>query len=160
MKQSAWSRSFISVLVGCCILGCDRPAAEDSGGIPETSAVEAISPTDVEIDWREGETGDGTWMIAWRPTVPVPPVSEPFSVEVRVSKADGSPPGDGIEVFFDAEMPHHGHGMNVVPRVTRRGDVWLVEGILMHMPGRWELSIDVIDGDETERSQWTVQLAR
>jgi hypothetical protein len=30
----------------------------------------------------------------------------------------------------------------------------------MHMPGRWELSIDVINGDETERSQWTVQLER
>ncbi|MDE0890344.1 MAG: hypothetical protein OSA40_12910 [Phycisphaerales bacterium] len=160
MIQFAWPRTFISVFVGACILGCDRPVAEESGGIPETPAVDAVSPTDVGVDWQEGETGDGTWTIAWRPTVPVPPVSEPFSVEIRVTKADGSPPGNGIEIFLDAEMPHHGHGMNVVPRVTRRGDDWLVEGILMHMPGRWELSIDVIGEDETERSQWTVQLAR
>jgi hypothetical protein len=43
-------------------------------------------------------------------------------------------------------MPHHGHGMNVAPTVTRRSDGrWLVEGALFHMPGYWEVHLDRVD---------------
>lgn len=158
MKQSACVPWLMAGWVGSSVLlGCDRPVAEAPVETSE-AMVDGVAPGDIE--WQEGVSGDGTWMVAWRPLVLNLPVSEPFSAEIRLARADGSPTDAGIKVFLDAEMPHHGHGMNVVPRVTRRGDVWLVEGILMHMPGRWELSIDVIDGDETERSQWTVQLER
>lgn len=51
-------------------------------------------------------------------------------------------------------MPHHGHGMAVEP-VTRRIDsmpgVFEVTGMMFHMPGEWELYIDIIDGPYTER---------
>ena len=160
MTPLDWFRSLAAVLAGACILGCDRPGAETAAEASESAGVQVAVPIDAGIDWQAGVTGDGTWMVSWRPTVPIPPVSEPFSVEVRIAATDGSPTGGDVEILFDAEMPHHGHGMNVIPRVTRRGEDWLVEGILMHMPGRWELSIDVICEDETERSQWTVQLER
>ena len=41
-------------------------------------------------------------------------------------------------------------------RRADRADGWLVEGILLHMPGRWEASVDVAVDGEIERAQWTI----
>jgi cytochrome c peroxidase len=47
----------------------------------------------------------------------------------------------------DAHMPAHRHGMNYAPKVTALGPGrWRAEGLLFHMPGRWEL-VFVVDGD-------------
>jgi hypothetical protein len=48
--------------------------------------------------------------------------------------------------------------MNRVPEVTRAGDGFLVGGMLFHMPGRWELYLDVTEGALTERAQLEVLL--
>lgn len=51
-------------------------------------------------------------------------------------------------------MPHHGHGMTVEP-VVRRLDstpaVFDVSGMMFHMPGEWEVYIDIVDGPYSER---------
>ena len=166
MNDWRWRALWIAMPVGACLAGCDQTVGDESSGTSASAGVEVRADTDTDADagagveWQERLSGDGTWLVAWRPTVATLPVSEPFSVEVRVVDANGARPDGGIEIFLDAEMPHHGHGMNVVPRVTERDESWLVEGVLMHMPGRWELSVDVIGEDETERAQWTVQLER
>jgi hypothetical protein len=48
----------------------------------------------------------------------------------------------------DATMPEHRHGMNYTPQVSRAGDQqFRADGLLMHMPGRWQMSFDLrIDG--------------
>ena len=162
MNDWRWRALWIAMPVGACLAGCDQTVGDESSGTSASAGVEVRTDTDADagVEWQERLSGDGTWLVAWRPTVATLPVSEPFSVEVRVVDANGARPDGGIEIFLDAEMPHHGHGMNVVPRVTERDESWLVEGVLMHMPGRWELSVDVIGEDETERAQWTVQLER
>jgi hypothetical protein len=49
-------------------------------------------------------------------------------------------------------MPAHRHGMNYQPRVTaRERGVYVAEGLLFHMPGRWQLLFDVDRGGRTER---------
>ena len=56
-------------------------------------------------------------------------------------------------------MPEHGHGMNRVPKVAPRPDGGFhAEGLLFHMPGRWELYFDVTQGAVTERAQTDVFL--
>ena len=52
----------------------------------------------------------------------------------------------------DATMPEHRHGMNYTPLVSRAGEQQFhADGLLMHMPGRWQMSFDLrIDG-KTER---------
>jgi cytochrome c peroxidase len=41
-------------------------------------------------------------------------------------------------------MPEHGHGMNRVPLITKIGDgEFLVQGMLFHMSGRWDLIVNV-----------------
>ena len=52
----------------------------------------------------------------------------------------------------DAVMPEHRHGMNYRASVSPRGDGrFLAEGLLFHMPGRWQLVFDVETSGGTER---------
>ena len=111
-----------------------------------------------EIAWRRGASADGNWEILWRPRAEPIPALDPFAVEVRVTDGDGGEVESDVSVLVDASMPHHGHGMNVTPRITRTEDGWLAEGMLFHMPGRWEFVIDVLRDGEVERAQWTVEL--
>jgi hypothetical protein len=47
---------------------------------------------------------------------------------------------------FDATMPAHRHGMNMVASPTRfTRDSWVVRDLLLHMPGEWVMTFDVTD---------------
>lgn len=81
-------------------------------------------------------------------------------------KVDGAPIAVGrlfaIEVALcpvgtvlrrvDATMPEHRHGMNYRPSLKPLGDGrWRVEGLMFHMPGQWEMQLDVQVAERTER---------
>jgi hypothetical protein len=55
-------------------------------------------------------------------------------------------------------MPAHFHGMNRVAKMSRAGSAWKAEGLVFHMPGHWELYIDITQGGSTERAQIDVDL--
>ena len=62
----------------------------------------------------------------------------------------GRSPGTGLSV--DATMPAHGHGMNYKAAVREVGEGrYRAEGLLFHMPGRWQLVFDVRTADKGER---------
>jgi hypothetical protein len=53
--------------------------------------------------------------------------------------------------------------MNLVPTVTRAGsangdELLVAAGMLLHMPGRWVLSLDVGEGGIVERTQWFIDV--
>lgn len=55
-----------------------------------------------------------------------------------------------MSLDFDAAMPGHGHGMYTRPRSTPVGPrEFRVDGIKLHMPGRWLLSFRVTCDDTT-----------
>jgi hypothetical protein len=67
------------------------------------------------------------------------PLAQPFSILVTIC-SDAAVK----DLRVDAVMPAHQHGLNYTPKVTALGDgVFQVEGILFHMPGLWELQVDV-----------------
>jgi len=74
--------------------------------------------------------------------------------------APGSPdaPRGDLELSVDAAMPEHGHGMNRVPRIETGDGHFRAEGLLFHMPGKWELYFDVTQGAVTERAQTIILL--
>jgi hypothetical protein len=80
--------------------------------------------------------------------VPAPiEVGRHFVVEVIVC---ATPASQGLRV--DATMPEHRHGMNYRPTVAATGaGHYRAEGLLFHMPGRWQLLFDVEHGGRTER---------
>ena len=81
--------------------------------------------------------GEG-WQIAWR-AAPTPiPVGKHFALDIALCPPAGLALPDTLRV--DAMMPEHRHGMNYRPGVSARGPgQFRAEGLMFHMPGRWEL---------------------
>ncbi len=80
-------------------------------------------------------------------------VGRHFAIEVQLC------PASAMLARADASMPEHRHGMNYRPSVKPLGDGrWRVEGLMFHMPGRWELQFDVQAGDRSERLLDTITL--
>jgi len=73
-----------------------------------------------------------------------PEVGKFFSVDVGACAKSGPPPRT---LQVDAHMPEHRHGMNYKPEVKRLAPGrWRAEGLMFHMPGKWEF-IFVVDGE-------------
>ncbi len=81
---------------------------------------------------------------------PAPAVGRHFSLLFAVC-ARGAPAAPEA-VSVDARMPAHGHGMNYRPGISALGDGrYRADGLMFHMPGRWELEFAVREGGRTER---------
>ncbi|MDH4095985.1 MAG: FixH family protein [Betaproteobacteria bacterium] len=66
------------------------------------------------------------------------------------------PPKD---VRVDAWMPDHRHGMNYRPSIAPLGDGrYRADGLLFHMPGRWEFLFEVRGAGGTERFEHSVRV--
>ena len=73
-----------------------------------------------------------------------PQVGSFFSIDAAACAKAGPPPRS---LKVDAHMPAHRHGMNYSPKVTALGPGrWRAEGLMLHMPGKWEL-VFVVDGE-------------
>lgn len=91
-----------------------------------------------------------TLALAYRP-VPAPVVvGRHFAVEAVACAKGGAPVPAALRV--DAQMPEHRHGMNYRAQVQPQGPGrWRAEGLLFHMPGRWQFVFDVESGGRRER---------
>lgn len=77
-------------------------------------------------------------------------VGSHFSLEVIVCAKAGGGAVEGLQV--DAFMPEHRHGMNYRPAAKALGGGrYQIEGLMFHMPGRWDLHFDVTSGGRSER---------
>jgi len=88
--------------------------------------------------------------IAWRP-VPAPiATGKPFAVEFEVCPRGAQREIGRITV--DATMPDHRHGMNYRPTLSAQsGGVMRADGLVFHMPGRWQLIFDVQVSGQAQR---------
>jgi hypothetical protein len=69
-------------------------------------------------------------------------VGEHFAIDALVCAKGQSAAPSGLRV--DATMPEHRHGMNYRATVAAKGGGrYVAEGLLFHMPGRWQLLFDV-----------------
>jgi hypothetical protein len=83
-----------------------------------------------------------------------------FALEVNVFRdAKLQQPAAGTTIEVDAGMPAHHHGMNLSARIEPVSDGrFRVSGMLFHMPGQWEIYIDVIQGAKKERARFAVEV--
>lgn len=89
------------------------------------------------------------YMLAFRSDPLRIETGEPFALVLNVCTKNGKP---AELVAVDAQMPEHRHGMNYRPSVVGgENGRYRAEGLVFHMPGRWELTFDVRAGEETER---------
>ena len=82
-------------------------------------------------------------------------VAKHFSIEVTVCPKAGQPQAEALKV--DAHMPEHRHGMNYAPAVRALGPGrWRAEGLMLHMPGRWEFVFELRAAGATDRLANTI----
>ena len=87
--------------------------------------------------------------IVYRLLPPTLELGRHFAVEAIVCDGGAGPPG---RLRVDAEMPEHRHGMNYRPTVTAEaGGRYRADGLLFHMPGRWELVFEIRAAGRTDR---------
>src|SRR5262249_44553577 len=77
-------------------------------------------------------------------------VAKHFAVDIAVCPKAGQPEPEALKV--DAHMPEHRHGMNYAPTLQALGPGrWRAEGLMFHMPGRWEFLFEVRAAGSTDR---------
>jgi hypothetical protein len=118
-----------------------------------TNAAAESAPLAADTSW-------GTFHVTVSPQPNPIPSNKMFALAIAVSPADnhGQAAAD-TTVAVDARMPAHNHGMNLRPRVTRDGDGrFRADGLLFHMPGTWELYVDVARATEMERATFVIHV--
>jgi len=66
-----------------------------------------------------------------------------------------------LDLRFTARMPEHGHGQNYAPQVSQVAPGrFSIEGVRFHMPGYWEVFLDLVDQESAmlERTQFSLEL--
>jgi len=82
------------------------------------------------------------------PPTPVK-IGEPFTVDILVC-ADQQPETGSLKL--DATMPAHRHGMNYKPEIQPVADnIYRVSGMFFHMPGEWQITVDLLSDDIMQR---------
>lgn len=95
-----------------------------------------------------GRVESGGITVVFRTLPPAIELGRHFAVEALVC-GDGAAP---VLTRVDARMPEHRHGMNYRPTLAAKGGGrYVAEGLLFHMPGRWELSFDLEGGGRRTR---------
>ena len=83
------------------------------------------------------------------------PLNQVFELITRV---EGN--SEIASVRVDAGMPAHGHGMMTEPVTTLQADgSYKTTGMLLSMPGDWEIYFDINNGETIERAQDSITLA-
>lgn len=141
------------LVIGACaaLTACANQKPAERADVQHAPASTQVPAT----GWKSLTSSEGNYIVAYT-TDPAPlPLNEPFSINVTVRSAQQpSRPVENISLDVDGRMPHHRHGMNRQPRIVDHGDgTYLIEGMLFHMPGRWELYFDITRGGITERAQ-------
>ncbi len=162
LRALAASSSIMVVLA----LGCGGTSSDPKPDDPPTqeplAAASERSPAEASLSSgaRSATSADGTYRVAWEPIGGVIPDAEPFAIAIEVARVDGVALAEDVVVLVDAEMPHHGHGMNLIPVVRRgpRTGTFVAEGMLFHMSGAWVVAVDVGENGVSERTQWVIDV--
>lgn len=106
------------------------------------------------------DTSWGTFHVRVAPQPAPIPFNQMFALTIGVFSAkDRAQPAADTTVAVDARMPAHNHGMNLQPRVTALADgTFRADGLLFHMPGTWELYVDVSRAAEMERATFVINV--
>jgi hypothetical protein len=124
-------RALSAALVALAIGSATAEACEIPRGFAPTGRAESAGVT-----------------VIFRTLPPAIELGRHFTVEALVC-GEGAPP---VLTRIDAHMPEHRHGMNYRPTLSAKGDGrYVAEGLLFHMPGRWEFVFDVETGGRRTR---------
>ncbi|MEE9395333.1 MAG: FixH family protein [Planctomycetota bacterium] len=142
------------VLVAVLAMSWILTVAMGCGGKSENEPTTSAATHEAQVATSDG----GAFQVKLK-TLPAPlETNEHFRLTVQITALEGASL-EGIEVTADADMPAHGHGMNTKPITSKTGDgQYEVEGFLFHMPGYWELYVDIMRAGQRERATFSFNL--
>lgn len=86
-----------------------------------------------------------------------PRVGEHFEAFVQVCDPAGAPLD--VAATLDAGMPSHGHGMNYTPVTTQLGGGKAhAKGLMFHMPGEWQVTVNVQTPGGKQRLKYAYEM--
>ncbi|MBX9588447.1 MAG: FixH family protein [Hyphomonadaceae bacterium] len=96
--------------------------------------------------------------IAYRWAPPALKAGQFFTAEVVTCRTRW---GEAVhDIKIDAAMPAHGHGMNYRPSaVAIAPGHYRFTGLMLHMPGTWRITIDLLQGGRHTRLTHEVDLS-
>src|SRR3954462_13634257 len=93
----------------------------------------------------------GRYSVKFRPVPAKIAIGQHFSLEMAVCANGGAPPPESIAV--DPQMPEHRQGMNYKASVKPdAGGRYRADGLMFHMPGRWEIIFELSAAGVTDRA--------
>jgi hypothetical protein len=148
----------------CCGASCRADGATEPV-LPTLPAPSAATDTELQptppIQQRfSSRSRAGTYLITWESIGGPIPLNELFELDVTLMLAGDAPvPVTGAQVYVQASMPQHNHGMLREPqsREVQPGR-YRVEGMLLHMTGYWQISLDVVKNGIAESTDFEVTL--
>ncbi|MCB9637723.1 MAG: FixH family protein [Myxococcales bacterium] len=106
-------------------------------------------------------TKEGTYRITYAPSPDPIPLNENFGLMITVEYADGREmtlPED-LTVKADGFMPEHNHGMLQAPTVQKESSAkYKIEGMKFHMPGKWQLKVEITTNNKTELAEFEIMM--
>ena len=137
------------ILAMCFCLGCGEFGDASSGGRSEP-----LGPG-CTIETPSLESSSGLIVEFSGPTEGIP-LNELFSLNVAVSNFTNP---DQLSILVDATMPAHGHGMLTIVDISALATpgTFQVDQMNLHMPGEWELSALIMDGNTAVQVRTLVQ---
>lgn len=83
------------------------------------------------------------------------PLNEEFDFVFTLMNSERSPITPE-EVFVDAEMPAHEHGMGQTPTVSNTENLYTSAGMLFSMEGDWDIHIYVTEDGAVDQATYSV----
>jgi hypothetical protein len=143
-RKASSNPPLVILLLAVSVAGCQPESYEEI-------SIEITQPI------REAITNEGNHTVRYVPNPSPIPLNEHFTIEVQVTPI--AKDQKTIEIEVDADMPAHGHGINTAPTIRNEGNgKFIVDGILFHMKGDWELYVDILDGPVRERAVFPITL--
>ncbi|GAA5508026.1 hypothetical protein [Novipirellula caenicola] len=146
---------FASLLLVCS--GCQKsePALDGSGIV-----IESVTATPASFPNEVTSNGEAYVLSELDVLEEHIVINKPFSFSFILEEKSGRfPVDDEFTVNCEAVMPAHNHGMNYEPEIAiLKGGMVTVKGMVFHMPGEWQVHVDVTANAVTERSQWAINL--
>jgi hypothetical protein len=135
--------------------GCGAPAAGPSTGSSDGAPVVALPASADGWRWAEGDAGQFT--LGWRPASGALSRNESLSLDVSL-RMEGAAI-EGARLVVRGWMPEHAHGLVRAPVVTPLGEgAYRVDGLLLHMRGRWQLLFDVSHAGKADTVRFELEL--
>ena len=148
-SRSKSTIKILQALIGAICLflasGCDTKEAAQQTPSTDLKKVRTVT------------TSEGNFRVSYSPQPDPIPLNEHFGALITIEPLTGVNPPQ--QVIVDANMPAHGHGINTIPTLkVIDAERFSVEGLLFHMKGDWELTVDVVDGPIKERASFPIKL--